>query len=96
MHTLEKWPADQQRWDDFRAFHVGIGRYGPGRHGHSGIMVLFDTGELILTKAMPDPDQRGSYSADGGELTRSDESRFWFTPDGLEFKKAWCQASGSQ
>jgi hypothetical protein len=89
------WPAEHQSWDQYRAFHIAAGRGGFGRLAsyHPSPLVLFDTGELILTKRQPDPNERGEYRCVGVELTRSDEMGGYWTPTGLQVKKAWFHTS---
>ncbi len=100
MKKIEPWPVADQLWDTYRAFHVGVGKWGTtntANYHQNNPFILFDTDELILTTRMPDPGERGAYNASGVELTKSDEltNSLW-TPDGLEIKKAWFQDNGSQ
>lgn len=93
-----EWVPVMQRWDAYRAFHIGVSSHGlhPVMHGNS-VFVLFDTGELILTKRMPEPNERHHYTDIGVTLTLSKELDIdLLTPTGLKVKKAWFDDSGSQ
>lgn len=86
-----EWPLDKQQYDRYNAFHVGVSKGGlhkPSSYG-SQPLVLFDTGELILTKAEPDPGERGEYKVVDVELTFSNDMGGYWTPDGMAVKKAW-------
>lgn len=98
MITPHPWPSHHQKWDRFRAFHVGVGYcdfYPPSEYGN-GPLVMFDTGELICLKGQPDPGERNVYGHVNIELAISDDMVGWRTPTGLKVSKAWLKDSGSQ
>lgn len=93
-----EWSFEMQRWDAYKAFHLGVSPHGvhPLTHGNS-VFVLFDSGELILTKRMPEPNERCHYADIGVTLTLSKELDIdLWTPTGLKVKKAWLEDNGSQ
>lgn len=100
MRLLEQFPHGIAKWDEFRAFHVTVGRYGirSGNHFSAGPVILFDTGELIVTHPEPDPGERGLYGELNIELAKSDEflkgtdrvdGQPLYAPNGEQLRQAW-------
>lgn len=97
MRIPETWPVREQRWDEFRAFYVGVTKSGTTMRSYSnGPLVLFETGELICLKSMPDPGERGTYEWLNVSLVISGDLGPTWTPDGAPVPAAWLMDNGSQ
>lgn len=89
-------PHDHRGWDYYQAFHTFCG-FGEDEFKRAGVspLVLFDTGELIVTAAQPNPNERGNYHSVGVSLTHTKERRLWL-PDGSPVVRAWLDDGGMQ
>lgn len=76
----------QQQWDRFRAFHNVL---------HNGRFILFQTGELMTTRADWRPNTRRIYEDIGIAITNPTDNQFKFAlPDGTPVPKAWLAQGG--
>lgn len=99
-------PRDQMRWDQFKAFHWGVGMGGVNSHAygwHSELFnrfVVFDTDEVIWIGAPhPGPNFRGFYSALQIYLlsTRDRDLPQLFHPEtGERICRSWLNKDSSQ
>ena len=84
-----------KRWDAWRAFHWNFPESSYRSYGHDPI-VLFDTGELVVTSSYAA--LRREYRELDIELAATSAPGFpaLTTPDGREIKNAWLTQNGMQ
>lgn len=92
-----KIPDDAKCWDVYKAFHCAVDHSGFSQtNSHRATaVILFDTGEVIITQSSPGPDVRGHYRPLGIVLTTSKELNV-FLPDGTPCAKTWLEDGGMQ
>lgn len=83
-----KFERDNQRWDSYRRFHQNIGQD----------FVLFDTGEMILTRGHWDPTHRRVYEKRGFQVIGTGDTGLptMIMPEGTTVKAAWLAHHGQQ
>ncbi len=101
---LPTWDHTKVKWDQFRAFHIGVRKDGltdSDVHGYvyrAPQFVMFETGELICVKWSMHPEHRGKWENLNVSVVSSRDvdcpSPMW-TPDGVPIYKAWLHPRGT-
>jgi hypothetical protein len=92
-----KIPDEARSWDRYNAFHCAVHMNAFHRTSsyQASPIILFDTGELIVTTSCPSPWMRGHYPLVGISLTTSKDVKLYL-PDGTPCTMAWLDDYGMQ
>ena len=85
-------------WDRYRAFYTvinGLGLKQPSPYSQAPV-ILFDTGEVIVTNGQPQIPSRRMYLGRLELTTTTELNQNLYLPDGTKIPKAWLDDNGMQ